>query len=247
MKDKAQKKVNFWTYFLTLNYGPNELSAGGRPEPLIFIVVLVMIWGFFWLGGEGVPIYLFLSLFGALAVGSLARAAKLRPSLFNLMPIGRVRKAVFFFLDIAVTTVIGFLASVIAIAVVGFIIALIVLAASGEWIILFEDSGVVVVSCLQGELFALALTVAITGACMALVSIRRKLLRRILMICLPFAVLAPLIAMLGMNGIRYGALFTLFDTIPYSLVYLIVYAVIAVALAVVGTLCIIRFLRQRDI
>ncbi len=247
MTANTEKKVGFWTYFMALNFGADSAPGmpGGRSMWELSLTALLFIWGIIFIGGDAVPMTLTFALFAFLAVISLCGVARLRPSMFHLMPVGRTRKTVFFFLSILLTMLIGMVLAAAAFAVLLLPIALIVLASSGEWIFVAEETGAVALPCLQGELLALILGAGIFGAGMIAACIKKKILQRLFITLTPVIAVAPLIVIMQFCRIEHGKLFLLFDTIPYSYVYLIVSGVIAAALLVIGALRIVRFLNPK--
>ncbi len=247
MTANTEKKVGFWTYYMALNFVPNEGQRvqTGRSSWLLAISALFLIWGLTFLGGDAVPASLTFAVFTFGSVISLCDATRVRPSLFNVMPIGRTRKTGFFFLSIALTTVLATLA-VVALLATGFlIVALIGLAASGEWLFALDASDALAMPCLQGELLALIFGAGVFGAGMIVACIKKKALQRFFALAAPVIAIAPFVVLMQLGRIEHGKLFLLFDTLPYSYVYLIVFGVIAVALLVVGVLRLIRFLEPK--
>ncbi len=247
MTAKTEKKVGFWTYFKALNFAPNEVQGAqmGKSSWLAAISTLFLIWGVIFIGGDAAPISLTFALFAYGSVISLCIAARIRPSLFNLLPIGRTRKTVFFFLSILLTTVLATLAVAVTLALGFLLVALIGLAASGEWLFALDVSEAVAMPCWQGELLALILGGGIFGAGMIAACIKKKSLQIALALLIPIIAVAPFIVMMQLGRIEHGKLFILFDTLPLSYVYLIVFGGIAAALLAVGVVRIIRFLNQK--
>ncbi len=245
MTENSEKKVGFWTYYMALNFGPNETQgvAGKMWPPSTSM--LLLIWGVSFVGGSSIPFTLCFFAFAYLTVIALCITARVRPSLFNLLPIGGRRKTGFFFLSVLLTTVLSIVIFAVVLTVFFLIIALIVLISSGEWIFVFEESEAPVMTCWQGELLALILGVGIFGAGMIASCLKKKSLRIVFTLVIPIIAVAPFIVIMQLGRVEFGQLFILFDTLPYSYVYLIVFGVIAIALLVFGVLRLIRFLEPK--
>lgn len=244
--ENTQKKVGFWTYFMALNFGPVDGQGGfGKAKLAPIASMLFLIWGMSFVGGSAIPFTLCFAAFGYLTVILLCNAVCIRPSLFHLLPIGGRRKTAFFFLSVLLTAVLALIFFVVALIVFFLIIALIVLVTSGEWIITFEESEAPVMVCLQGELLALILGVGIFGAGMIASCTKKRSLKIAFLLLIPVIAVAPFIVIMQFGGIAFGQLFLLFDTLPYSYVYLIVFGVIAAALFAVGVFRMIGFLKHK--
>lgn len=240
-----EKKVGFWTYYMALNFGPNDTMGAAGKMWVPIMSTLFLIWGVTFVGGSAIPITLCFSVFGYMTVIALCIAARVRPSLFNLLPIGRRRKTGFFFLSIALTTVFATLAVAVTLALAFLLIALIGLAASGEWLFVLDVSEAVAMPCWQGELLALILCGGIFGAGMIVGCIKKKSLQSVLTLLIPIIAVAPFIVIMQFGGIEFGQLFIRFDVLPYSYIYLIVFGVIAAALLAVGVVRMIGFLNPK--
>ena len=244
MTENSEKKVGFWTYYMALNFGPNEAqwAAGKMWTPITSM--LLLIWGVSFVGGSSIPFTLCFFAFGYLTVIALCLTVRIRPSLYNLLPIGRRRKTGFFFLSIALTTVLAMLAVAVTLLLAFLIVALIGFVASGEWFFVLESEAPAM-TCWQGQVLALILGVGIFGAGMIASCLKKKSLRITFTLLIPIIAIAPFFAIMQLGGVEFGQLFILFDTLPYSYVYLIVFGVIALTLLVVGVLRLIRFLNPK--
>lgn len=238
-----EKKVGFWTYYKALNFGP--VPTANRQGWAILGTIL-LIWGLNWIGGQSEPIFLSFTVFGVMALRCLADITRVRPSLYNLLPIGRGRKKGFFFLSVLLTTVIAVVAVVCMLLVVGLFFGLIVLAVSGEWIFVAEETEAAVSSCLQGELLALILSLGELGGAMLISCVGKKLWRHFLTVAMPIVTVVPFAVIMLFHGLETGTLFVLFDTLPYSYVYLIVFGVIAAALFAAGLIKMLQFLDGKE-
>ena len=245
MTANTEKKVGFWTYYMALNFGPNEVQGAAGKMWAPIISMLLLIWGVSFVGGSSIPFTLCFFAFAYLTVIALCLTVRVRPSLYNLLPIGGRRKTGFFFLSVLFTAVVSIVIFAVVLTVFFLIIALIVLVTSGEWIIVFEESESPAMTCWQGELLALILGGGIFGAGMIVGCIKRKSLQIIFTLLIPIIVVAPFIVIMQLGKIEYGQLFILFDALPFSYLYLIAFGLIATALLAVGVMRIIRFLNPK--
>lgn len=241
----TEKKVGFWTYYMALTFEPNEVQGAAGKMWAPIISMLLLVWGVSFVGGGAIPFTLCFAAFGYLTVILLCHVARVRPSLYNLLPIGGKRKTGFFFLSILLTTVLSLVSFVVILAFFFLIISLIVLAASGEWLFVLDVSEAVAMPCWQGELLALILCGGIFGAGMIVGCIKKKSLQSVLTLLIPIIAVAPFIVIMQFGGIEFGQLFILFDVLPYSYIYLIVFGVIAAALLAVGVVRLINFLNPK--
>lgn len=245
---KTEKKVGFWTYFMALNFGADSVSGAqnGRPLWTLVVSVLLLLWGIIFVGGAAIPITLVFALCGVTAIIMLCNIVRVRPSLFHLLPIGRTRRTVFFFLSILLTMLFSAVLLGAAFTIVLLFVALIMLVTSGEWIFVIEDAGSVIETpCLEGELLALVLTVGILGTVMIVASIESKGLRQTLTLLLPVFALTPLLFFVDVGSIPFGKLFILFNKISCCYSILILSGVVAVVLAAVGIIRIVKFLKPK--
>lgn len=243
--ENSEKKVGFWTYYLALNFGPNEVQGAAGKMWAPILSMLLLIWGVSFVGGSAIPFTLCFFAFAYLTVIALCITARVRPSLFNLLPIGGRRKTGFFFLSVLLTAVLSLVIFAVVLTVFFLIIALIVLVSSGEWIFVFEESEAPVMTCWQGELLALILGVGIVGAGMIASCLKKKSLRITFTLLIPIIAVAPFIVIMQLGGIAFGQLFILFDVLPYYYIYLIVFGALAVALLAVGVVRMIGFLNPK--
>lgn len=233
-------KVGFWTYYKALNGGP-IFQPGVSPRRNISMTATVLTYIIFmWFGGQGLPFSCVFALFWMFSVCGLIEISRATPSLFWLLPVSPVRRTVFFFLSILLTVLLGTL------TIAGVFLFILAISMLFFGMRISEPPQAAVTVCLQGELLGLGLMLCILGMAMIFITIKRKVLRRVLTFCIPVFVALPLYFMSSLGNFRFGELFLYFDTLPYSFVYVTVFGVIGAVLTAVGIIRIVCYLKPKN-
>lgn len=251
MKEKtAGKKVGFGTYLAVLNFGYAVKNFSENGEALITVLTFFMLIGCFtWVGGDAIPYSPVFALFFIIALTGLVFSVRQRPSLFHQMPMSPARRTAFFFLASLVNTLFVAVVTFLCLLIAMLVVALIVLAVTGEWIFVAESTppeAAGAYPCMQGYLLGAVLTLVLMGAVLVIAPTRKKLVRNALTLAIPVFVTVPLLLLMRFSGIEKGMLFVLFDTIPYSPLYLAVFGVLGAALCAVGVWRVVELLRSKD-
>lgn len=255
IKTKRPERPSFWTYFLVLNKNINAegaTTAAGRQLVFDMYAVLISIFLFLALignlGFSALPETAILSFLFVYVLAILCMSIQRKPTLYSLMPMGHIRKTVYFFLSAALMTII----SMIALAVVGGIFAgiigLVVVIASGENIFVAgeaEGAEEVILACTQGEWLGFFIAIAFAGIIILLSFIGKRPLRICLTLAAPLVIYLPLKIYQLLCKMESGMLFAKLYAYPSGIAVLAIAGVVGCALAVAGVLRVYYYLRPK--
>lgn len=240
------KKIGFFTYFRTLN-STVAIGRNGLPTAFtypFFSTVLLFLF-IISMGGNAIPAPLVLVILCP-SVYPLVSQAKAAPSLYRLLPIGRTRKTLFFFLSILVTILASAIVLIVFFALFGLMIAAIMLLATGNWTLDLSNNEFIGQAVgLQGNLLAYFVVFSIFGLSMIFAPIEKRSLSFLFSILIPIFIFVPIQILISAHHIQNGDLFLAFHTIPHSEAYLIAFAVISVGVLIGGIVRIVRFLKTK--
>lgn len=246
------QKVSFLTYLQTLNWGiplGNGKSISMATEMIWFSLLTTfgLIIMFTWLGSNALPFCCLIALVSCPAIFLHVNLMKRSPSLLSLLPMGRKRKTLFFFLSILCTIVIYLFMIAVISLIFSLLFFLIELIIKGTSIFDAQDTEFVeATASLQGQLLAASLIFCVAGMSLLFSTLEKRSLRRVMTVLIPFLIGIPLKILMEVGKLQRGDLFVAFDQIPLSPVFLCIIAAIGITLTVIGTIRVVKLLKPKN-
>lgn len=192
-------------------------------------------------------VFIYASTFVYVCALSLGTSRRVKPSVLNLVPISYKKRAVYSHFAVFTIGLIFLACWFAAMLVWILLISLVTLIFTGNWTFLLsfeENAGIAVYPDVQGVLFVIILFIALFGAGMAVSYIRNKKIRYSMLFVCPavFGALALLTVNMSAEGkfVLSNNMLYNFKNLPLSWVWLVGFAVIAVAICAVSVFIAIK-------
>lgn len=225
-------KLKFGAYFMAMHTVPQQTSRRSVMWNVYMSILSLGVMFVFTIrfGASAMPAAVFLCGFAVIAICAAAEAVNLKPSLFNLLPVSPARSVAYYLLSVLLMTLITVVIIFAFLLVFSALSALIVLAFGGS-----QESPpaeepveeIIYTVSAQGELLGVFMTLALLGLVMAVMFLRRDVVKRILVVAAPAAIWLPATIYALVLKVETGLLFAEFGSLPLSALMLVIYGLIA--------------------
>lgn len=233
---KKQNGAGFGAYFYVFNRGGPQNRTDFSTFANIYVGVgFMMVYMFLMsnLGGLSMPVTVLFGVCFGLSAYISSFVVQRSPSLYNLIPVDRRLKTLYYFITVILCALLGILVFALFFGIIFLIVWIASVSSGGAQAAQAEAATVPYVGA-AGNILGAGIMLAVVGLALVIVFIKRRWLKNLLVLASPAAVYLPLKIFSAVQKMPYGSLFSSVGLSGGHLVFVIIFTVASVGVFACG-------------